>query len=147
MKLLDKSKGHGSGCITQPPSECPVILNCVHWRTASTSLCIDNQQDLHRSSVKQVPRQCQAVVPIVQWIGGAQLHLVINSPPWIWPTPSVRGCCGSCLAIMPCSNSPNLVVLWDHLYGTDKSNYFNSIHVSIFPKWPKLAIFKTTQKC
>ena len=57
VHLFNRSKDHGSGCAT--------VLNIIHCSlyhvyclTQSTSICSDNTQILHRSTVEGIPKQC-----------------------------------------------------------------------------------------
>ena len=62
--LFNKSKSHGSGCTTSI-SRMHRYLYCVYCLTPSTSLCNDNRQNLHKSTVERVPKQCPHPRPMV----------------------------------------------------------------------------------
>ena len=49
-------EGRGSGCTTAP-SEMHHYLYCVYCLTPPTSVCSNNKQNLHRSTVKRIPKQ------------------------------------------------------------------------------------------
>ena len=52
-----QSKSHGSGCTTAL-SRIHRYLYRVYCLTPPTSLCSDNTQNLHSSTVERIPKQC-----------------------------------------------------------------------------------------
>ena len=88
--LFDRSKGHGSGC-TIALSGMHHYIYCVYCLTPPTSLCSDNTQYLHRSTVDRIPKQCPN--PRSKVYVQATHHTLWSRPigqaaqplPWTWP--------------------------------------------------------------
>ena len=65
--LFTRSKGHGSGCTTAY-SGMHRYLYRVYCITPPASLCSDNTQNLHSSTVERIPKQCPHPRPKVNML-------------------------------------------------------------------------------
>ena len=77
LLLFNRSKGHGSGCKTAL-SGMHLYLSRVYFLTPPSSLCSDNTQNLDRSMVGWMPKQCPHQRPNLLLLWGTNSLLPLH---------------------------------------------------------------------